>query len=53
MIIMYAFNLWQSAILKLKVITSSGAHTEICFKLGNYEVTHLSKVSSYVNVLFN
>ena len=42
MIIIWAFDLWQSVILKPKVITNTATYTEICYKIGSYEVTHLS-----------
>ena len=33
MIMIREFHLLQSVILKLEVITSTGAHTEICYRI--------------------
>ena len=45
-IIMREFHLWQSVISKPEVITSFGAYIDVCYKIENYEVTHLSSMSS-------
>ena len=43
---MREFYLWQSVISKPEVITSFGAYTDVYYKIENYEVTHLSSMSS-------
>ena len=40
------FHLWQSVILKLQGITTTGAYTESSYKVENYEVSYLGNVSS-------
>ena len=43
MIIIYGFHLWQSVLLNLKAITTTGAYSESCCQIESYDVKILGR----------